>query len=95
MNEITDLKMGIDAVISSILSEIQLSNHNFTLQITPFAAYITLKKSVLSDQNGIKAVPRPPIIFLLQQAHRKNAELQEENEKLKIKCDTAERSVRI
>ena len=66
MNQFTDLKMAIDATFSSILSEIQLSNLNFTLQVTPFAAYITLKKSVLTDQNGIKAVPAPPVIFLLE-----------------------------
>ena len=75
--------MAIDAKFSSILSEIQLSNLNFTLQITPFAAYITLKKSVLTDQNGIKAVPAPPIIFHLQQAHQTIAELREENNRLK------------
>ena len=91
MNQFTDLKMAIDATFSSILSEIQLSNLNFTLQITPFAAYITLKKSVLTDQNGIKAVPAPPVIFLLQQAYQTIAELQEENNRLKINCDTAEK----
>ena len=91
MDQITDLKMAIDAKFSSILSEIQLSNLNFTLQITPFAAYITLKKSVLTDQNGIKAVPAPPIIFLLQQAHQTIAELREENNRLKINHDAAEK----
>ena len=91
MNQFTDLKMAIDATFSSILNEIQLSNLNFTLQITPFAAYITLKKSVLRDQNGTKAVPAPPVIFLLQQAHQAIAELQEENNRLKINCDAAEK----
>ena len=91
MNQFTDLKMAIDATFSSILSEIQLSNLNFTLQITPFAAYITLKKSVLTDQNGIKAVPAPPVILLLQQAYQTIAELQEENNRLKINCDAAEK----
>ena len=91
MNQFTDLKMAIDATFSSILNEIQLSNLNFTLQITPFAAYITLKKSVLTDQNGIKAVPAPPVIFLLQQVHQTIAELQEENNRLKINCDAAEK----
>ena len=85
MNQVTELKMAIDATFSSILSEIQLSNLNFNLQITPYAAYITLKKSVITDQNGIKAVPAPPILFLLQQAHQKIAELQEENKGLKVK----------
>ena len=92
MNQVTELKMAIDATFSSILSEIQLSNLNFNLQITPFAAYITLKKSVITDQNGIKAVPAPPILFLLQQTHQKIAELQVENKRLKVKSDAAEKN---
>ena len=85
--------MAVDATFSSILNEIQLSNLNFTLQITPFAAYITLKKSVLTDQNGTKAVPSPPVLFLLQQAQQRNADLQEVNARLKIKSDTAEKTI--
>ena len=91
MNQLTDLKMAVDATFSSIISEIQLSNLNFSLQITPFSAYITLKKSVIKDQNGVQAVPSPPILFLLQQAHQKMAELREETEQLKIKLDAAEK----
>ena len=93
MNEITELKMVIDATFSSILHEIQLSNLNFSLQITPFSAYITLKKSVVKDQNGIKAVPAPPVLLLLQQAQQTIAELQEVNERLKIKSDKAEKTI--
>ena len=70
MNQITDLKMAVDATFSSIINEIQLSNLNFSLQITPFAAYITLKKSVIKDYYGIQAVPSPPILLLLQQANQ-------------------------
>ena len=91
MNQKTDLKIAVDATFSSIISEIQLSNLNFSLQITPFSAYITLKKSVIKDQNGVQAVPSPPILFLLQQAHQKMAELREETEQLKIKLDAAEK----
>ena len=43
MNQLTDLKMAVDATFSSILNEIQLSNLNFTIQLTPYAAYATLK----------------------------------------------------
>ena len=93
MNEITDLKMAVDATFSSILHEIQLSNLNFTLQITPFTAYITLKKSVLRDQNGNKAVPAPPVVLLLQQAQQTIGELQAANEHLKMKSDTAETTI--
>ena len=91
MNAITDLKMSIDATFSSIISVIQLSNLNFSLQITPFSAYITLKKSVIKDENGVQAVPLPPILFLLQQAHQSVAQHREENEQLKLKIDVVEK----
>ena len=91
MSQITDLKMAVDATFSSIINEIQLSNLNFSLQITPFSAYITLKKSVIKDQNGNQAVPSPPILFVLQQAQQTIQELREENEQLKIKCDATEK----
>ena len=90
MNQITDLKMAVNETFSSIISEIQLSNLNFSVQITPFSAYITLKKSVIKDQNGNHAFPSPPILFLLQQAQKTISELQEENDLLKIRSDAAE-----
>ena len=60
--------MAVDTTFSSILNEIQLSNLNFTIQMTPYAAYITLKKSSLKYQDGSYAVPSPPILTLLQEA---------------------------
>ena len=92
MNEVTELRMAVDATFSSILNEIQLSRLNFFLQITLFAAYITLKKSVIKNQYGIQAVPSPPFLFLLQQAQQTIAELHEENKRLKIEIIEAEKS---
>ena len=94
MNGVTDLKMAIDTTFSSILNEIQLSNLNFTLQITPFAAYITLKKSVITDQNGAKALPAPPILFLLQQAQHTIQELRELNDRHEIQRNATEKTIK-
>ena len=91
MNQVTELKMAVDATFSSIISEIQLSNLNFSLQLTSFTAYITLKKSVIKDKHGNQAVPSPPILILLQQAQQTIRELQEENYQLKIKSDATEK----
>ena len=44
--------MAIDAKFNSIVHDIQLSNLNFTNQLTPFAAYIAIKKSTQLDKNG-------------------------------------------
>ena len=86
--------MAVDATFSSILNEIQLSNLNFTVQITPFAAYITLKKSVIKDQHGAKAFPALPVLFLLQQAQQTIHDLRELNNRLEIKSDAAEKTIK-
>ena len=92
MDQITELKMAIDSTFSSILNQIQLSNLNFSMQMTPYAAYITLKKSVVKDQNGINGVPSPPILMLLQRAHQNIADLRYENEHLKVKFEALKES---
>ena len=70
MVPVTELKMAINTTFTSILNEIQLSNLNFSIQTTPFAAYITLKKSVQKDLNGDYATPSPTILHLLQETQR-------------------------
>ena len=83
MVPVTELEMSINNTFGSILNEIQLSNLNFSLQVTPFTAYITLKKSVQKDVNGVPATPSPPLLYLLQQAQQVILQLQDENSKLK------------
>ena len=68
MNQLSELKMAVDATFSSILNEIQLSGLNFTIQVTPYSAYITLKKSSQKDPNGSFTAPSPPVLSLLQEA---------------------------
>ena len=89
MNSVTDLEMAVSASFSSILNEIQLSNLNFKIQMTPFAAHITLKKSALQDRNGIYAIPSPPILFLLQAGQQDILNLKHEIFELKTAiCDS-------
>ena len=40
-----------------ILQEIQTSNLNFQLQVSPFSAQISLKKSLVKDRNGSCRLP--------------------------------------
>ena len=75
--------MAINTSFASILNEIQLSNLNFSIQLTPFAAYITLKKSVQKDLNGVSATPSPPVLVLLQEAQQEVLNLHNENLQLK------------
>ena len=83
----SDLEMAVNNTYSSIISEIQLSNLNFSIQMTPFASYITLKKSVQKDIDGVQATPTPPLLFLLQEARQQILYLQNENFKIKINAD--------
>lgn len=75
--------MAIDNKFSSILQEIKLSNLNFAMKITPYAAYITLKKSTVVDMKGTPSQPSLPLFLLLQQTYRDNLIAQEEISRLK------------
>ena len=92
MNSVIDLETAVNATFYSILNEIQLSNLNFKIQVTPFAAHITLKKSALLDRNGNHAIPSPlspPILYLLEKAQQEIFMLREENSQLKAAlCDS-------
>ena len=88
MDAVTELAMATNTTFSSILNEIQYSNLNFSIKMTPFAAYITLKKSVQKDINGFYATPSPPLLFLFQQAQDEIIRLQTENTKLRDDCET-------
>ena len=84
--------MAANTTFTSILNEIQLSNLNFTINMTPFAAYITLKKTLQKDLDGTLAVPAPPLLFLLQQSQQQALELQVENSALKSTVDNLEKN---
>ena len=75
--------MEINSPFTSILIEIQLSNQNFSIQTTPFAAYITLRKNLQKDLNGDYAIPSPPTLLLLQETQWQLLYLQNENDSLK------------
>ena len=84
MSSITDLTMAINSTYGAILNQIQLSNLNFSINMTPFAAYITLKKSVQKDLHGVPSTPSPPVLYILQQVQQEHRALQAENDELKV-----------
>ena len=91
MLPVTELKMAARTTFSSILNEIQLSNLNFSIKMTPYAADITLKKTVQKDMNGTFATTAPPLLFLLSQAQEQAVRLQVENSELRSTIDILER----
>ena len=84
MSPVTDLTMAIDSTYGSILNQIQLSNLNFHITMTPFASYITLKKSVQKNLNGVPSSPSPPVLYLLQQVQQEHRALQTEYHELQV-----------
>ena len=91
MVTVTELEMAASNTFSSILNQIQMSNLNFSINMTPFAAYITLKKTVQKNMNGVHAIPAPPLLLLLQQTQEENRCLQIENFKIKTDFDILEK----
>ena len=89
MIPVTDLEMAASTTFASIVNEIQLSNLNFTIKMTPFAAYITLKKTVQKDVNGVKVNPAPPLLFLLNKAQENVHRLEVENYELKAAAESS------
>ena len=92
MVTVSDLEMAVNATYASILNEIQLSNLNFSIQITPFAAYITLKKSAQKDLNGHHVPPSPPLLVLVQNVQQENLNLREKNYTLKSAFESLEKN---
>ena len=76
MIPVTELEMAASTTFNSIVNEIQLSNLNFTIKMTPFAAYITLKKKLSRD---ISMVFTPVLLlrcsFFLEDLHSLQVEI--------------------
>ena len=85
MDPVTEFKVATDAKFNSILKEIQFSKLNFAINLTPFAAYITLKRTTHPHTNCTPSVPSPPTCLFLQQSSRDLAAAREEILHLKAK----------
>ena len=75
MSQVKDLKMPINATFGSILKEIQLTNLNFSIQMTDdtFCSIHDLKKkSTQKDLHGVPSNPSPPVLYLLLQYSKLN-----------------------
>ena len=51
-SDITNPEMLADQTFKNIIDGIQNSNLNFQLQVSPFSAFISLKKSLVKDKSG-------------------------------------------
>ena len=58
-SDIVNPEMLADQTFHNILDGIQRSNLNFQLQVSPFSAYISLRKSLVKDLSGSVLLPPP------------------------------------
>ena len=56
-----DPTMAVTRTFDSILEQILSSNFNFQLQISPFSANISLKKSPIKDKSGTSVLSSPTV----------------------------------
>ena len=56
-SDYTNTTMLASSTFDKILQEIRSSNLNFQLQVSPFSAQISLKKSLVKDRNGVLLLP--------------------------------------
>ena len=54
---VTDLTMLAKATFNEVISEIQESCLNYTMQVTPYSAIISLRKTFITDRNGVTVMP--------------------------------------
>ena len=56
-NQVTDLTMLANTTFDSVISQIRSSCLNFSMQLTPFSAVISLRKSFMMDKSGSVVLP--------------------------------------
>ena len=83
MNSDSELAMAVVTQLNFILHEIQQTNLNFMINLTPYAAYVTIKKSTQVDKNGSSILPSPPVFRLLDECLREKVDADNEIKMLK------------
>ena len=74
----------------SILEQVQASNLNFQLQVSPFSATISLKKTLIKDKFGNLLLPPSPIYSKPEDFEHQDTLLELESENHSIKLELQE-----
>ena len=80
-----DTAMLAKTAFDKILEQIQVSNLNFQLRLSPFSASISLKKSFIRDKSGYITLPTTGPMPAYTTTTSENDELVEKNEQLNLK----------
>ena len=82
-SDVVDSTMVAKSSFDNILDQLQSSNSNFKLQVSPFSATISLRKSMIKDKNGVTIMPKNTSPSCLPQIFMSEiAALKVENQKL-------------
>ena len=55
----SDVQKYAMSAFDDIICRVRRSNLNFQLQLSPFSAVISLKKSVVKNSDGVQIIPEP------------------------------------
>ena len=80
--------MSASEVLNDILQNIQTSQLNFSMNLTPFSAYITIRKSFTKNSNPPATVQ--PVGPVSQDVSRENVILKQQKEELLTKIEALE-----
>ena len=87
--------MAASTTFSSILNEIQYSNLNFKIELSPFSAVITLKKTAIKNSKGCSLIPSASSLTLLHQAQQENLEVSRQIFKLSLENTNLKREKKV
>ena len=68
----SDVQKYAMSVFDDIICRVRRSNLNFQLQLSPFSAVISLKKSVVKNSEGVQIIPEPKEIEANTDALQRN-----------------------
>ena len=74
--------MAASLSFTAILKEVQTSNLKFRIELSPFAAVIHLKKSLITNLHGTPITPPPPKSLVMDAVKAENSKLREKIENL-------------
>ena len=70
----SELKMDVESVFKTVIRNIQSSNLNYRINLSPFSASISLKKSFIKDRNGNCLFPKTPESAVFKDSKSKDCE---------------------
>ena len=88
-----NLAMAASLSFGAVLKEVQTSNLNFRIEVSPFSAVIHLKKSLIKNHLGIPINPPPPKSLVIDAVKTENRQLCQKIENLENIIESNQKQV--